>query len=174
MGRNRKKRTSGNPGLAKKKSTSPEPDKGSDAESNDRQLDLPGVQATLAYQERSFAGPWPPPETMQKYALIDKEFPAKIVAMADEEQRIRHEMTRRDADRMDTWVHSEMASRKLGQWLALCVSVAGLTAAGLVAILANPWAGAALGGASLGTIVTAFIYGSRAQKNSASSDEEPE
>jgi uncharacterized membrane protein len=115
----------------------------------------------IKYSEEHFSGPWPHPETLRAYQEIDPALVDKIVERASVEQQFRHEMIRRESDRVDRWFMNEAHIERRGQWFAggiACVTVVGAT---IIALYAHPWAGVTMAGGTLATIVGAFIAGRR-------------
>ena len=93
-----------------------------------------------------WAGPVPDPRTLEEFEQILPGSADRLVVMAEKEQAYRHEIGRR-----------RLAIITRGQWLGFAIGVLGLAGAVVVALSVDPWAGAALGGASLAAIVGAFL-----------------
>ena len=72
----------------------------------------------------SFEGPLPPPEILSQYERILPGMAERVIHMAEEEQRVRHEAVRNDDARKGELVNmanEEVAMKKRGQIIGLSV-----------------------------------------------------
>lgn len=122
------------------------------------------VRVTSAFS-RSFSGPLPPPEILQRYDEIETGFANRIVTLAEKEQSHRH-------DTEGTALASSIASEKRGQYLAfiLCAMIV----IGSIYLIAD---GAAISGLLLaGSTLTglAYIFISGRNRSEAQTERENE
>lgn len=90
----------------------------------------------------SYSGPLPPAREMQALAMIDPDFPERLIRMAEKEQDFRH--------------HYNMALGIRVQYLTVAVAFGGLTASVLIAFSGSTLASSAV---AVSTIVTAALAG---------------
>lgn len=105
---------------------------------------------------QSFSGPIPPASEMAKYKIVMKDFPSRILAMAEKEQE--NDMVR--FQRFDAY-------KKRGQFFALLVVFWAFGLHAFLAYINHPIIGLTVSGTALISVVCAFIYGTRKDKKSS-------
>ncbi|MFC5920876.1 DUF2335 domain-containing protein [Neisseria weixii] len=108
---------------------------------------------------RHHMGPLPDPDDMARYGSIIPNGAERIMQMAEKEQSARLQMEEKEQQERFSYLKQEQAIKKRGQWFA-CFSVIVFAAISVYLIYSgSPTAGALLMGASLATVVLAFIAG---------------
>lgn len=111
------------------------------------------VQQQIKIQGASFQGPLPHPNDFAQYDTVLPGAAERILAMTEKQashrQNIEYMVLRSDGRR--AWV---------GTVFAFLLGLVGLTVSGYVIVQGHDWAGAGMGGATLTSMVTSFIYGS--------------
>jgi uncharacterized membrane protein len=114
----------------------------------------------FVHRQEHFSGPIPPPTLLAHYDQITPGLASRIVAMAEAQSQHRQAIE-------SQVIAGDVRRSYLGLVFGLLIGLAGLITGGIVAVCDQPWAGVGLGGATLGTLVGAFIYGSQAKRNEA-------
>lgn len=109
----------------------------------------------------SWKGPVPPPDVLQQYNMIVPNAAERILAMAEEEARIRRDQIQKDHDSANRIKESDVekyhADVKRGQYLAALV-MGGIVAAVIVCVVTgHEKAAMALSGMGAVGIVSSFI-----------------
>lgn len=108
---------------------------------------IQGAQATqqIVARAESFAGPLPPPDLLKKYDEVLPGMAKRILAMAEEEQRIRHEAITADCQNKAALVgiaakesSGSLRSSAIGQIIGLLVSVSCIGCAMYCAVSDKP------------------------------------
>lgn len=100
-----------------------------------------------------FSGPLPPPSVLGAYESLSPGLTDRIVEMAEREQAHRHRMD-------DETVKEETKLGKRGQLFGFIIAIAGLATAVVLGWPAHQGGAAAVvGGASLASLVAAFLKG---------------
>lgn len=108
---------------------------------------------------RHHMGPLPDPEDMARYGNIIPNGAERIMQLAEKEQSARLQMEAAEQEGRFSYLKQEQAIKKRGQWFA-CFSIIVFAAISVYLIYSgSPTAGALLMGASLATVVLAFIAG---------------
>lgn len=121
-----------------------------------------GSSVLVQQQVSHFSGPLPPPELMLAYKDIQADFPERIFAMAERENRHRHEQERLavEADIKDG--AAQRRETLCGQIFGFLIAIIAITGAVTIIIITPNSAGATvasvLGGGTLVSLVYAFHY----------------
>ena len=108
---------------------------------------------------RHHQGPLPTPEDMVSYNNIIPNGAERIMQMAEKEQSARLQFETKDQEERFEYLKQEQNIKKRGQWFA-CLSIIVFASISVYLIYSgSPTAGALLMGASLATVVLAFIAG---------------
>lgn len=109
------------------------------------------------FQMMVHSGPLPTPDDLAGYEQALPGAAKTIMAMAEDEQRHRHELNRREQDRQDHALDLASRSTRLGQWIAAWLFTI-LVAGGVTGMLTHNQVGgfALLGTGLVGHIVNAF------------------
>ena len=125
----------------------------------------PDTPRTLVQQEHMsqtiVTGPIPPPETLQGYAQIDRDFPKRIIKMAEDEQTHRHSMEQEALDAQIENLKRDRLEARFGQVFALAIGLVAIGGGVLAAIQGAQWSGSIIGGGGVIGLVSVFIYGRR-------------
>ena len=105
----------------------------------------------------AYSGPLPPPEMLQAYEAIAPGFANRIIAMAETQSNHRMELER------TILPHREKLPGR-GQIFAFILGLFGLACGAYCAVNGQPWAGVGIGGATLGGLVSAFLYSKTQQE----------
>ena len=127
--------------------------------------------ASLAMVRTEFSGPLPHPSLLAGYEQVLPGLADRIVRMAESEQK--HDLEMRDralsADIAD--MKAGRAEARIGQVFGLTIGLAGLSAASFLAINGEGIVGATIGGATIVTLVIAFIKGRQDAKAEREAEE---
>ena len=118
----------------------------------------------------SFIGPLPPPTILKQYDEIAPGLADRIVRMAETEADHRRQIENRALNADIGLAEKEYTERRIGQFLGFGIGVAALVTGAYVATHGQPWAGGFIGTGGVIGLVTAFIYGRRAEKAADSSE----
>lgn len=119
-----------------------------------------GVVQTTAWQ-----GPIPPPDALHAYKMMVPDAPERILAMAEEEARVRRDQMQKDHDSENRAKEADIGKYhddvRRGQIFAFLILLA--VVGGVIALALNGHDGAAiaLGGIGAAGIVSGFIWGRR-------------
>ena len=126
----------------------------------------PGEQVVVTEvreETRTFSGPLPHPEILQKYNEVIPGGADRIFKMAEEEALHRRAQER---DIVRGGIDDDKAratERRLGQIFGLVIGLAAIGGGAYTASVGQPWAGSFIGGAGVGGLVLAFVLGSKRQ-----------
>jgi uncharacterized membrane protein len=109
-------------------------------------------------QSSMYSGPIPPPEVLAKYNEIVQGAAERILKMAENQQNHRIELEKHV-------IKSQQRQSSIGQLFAIIIGIVGLFAGTYAVLQGHDIAGAALGGATLVSLVTAFLKGRSSQKD---------
>jgi uncharacterized membrane protein len=110
-------------------------------------------RAEVKVKGTAYQGPIPPPADLERYNAILPGAAERILAMAERQANHRQSLEKKVLD-------SDAFHALLGIICALIIALVGLGVAGYIIINGHDWAGAIIGGATLASMVSAFIYGS--------------
>jgi len=105
----------------------------------------------------AYSGPLPPPDQLGAYQNIDREFPGRIMAMAEKEQSHRHAME-------DRALQSTASFERLGQLCTLLISGAVIAIGALIALKAHAVAGSIVAAVPLASLAAQLISGRRIKR----------
>lgn len=105
----------------------------------------------------SFSGPLPPPATLQRYSEVIDNGAERIFQMAERNQAHRHELEQ-------AAIRSEIRTAERGVVWGGVIALAGLACAGFLGWMGHEGAAGIVGGGTLATMVTAFVYGTRSRR----------
>jgi uncharacterized membrane protein len=103
------------------------------------------------------SGPLPPPELLENYERVVSGSAERILVMAENQSAHRQQLESR-------YLSAETRNSLLGIIFALLLGITGLSVSGICVYVGQGWPGAALGGATLVSLVGTFIYGTRQRR----------
>lgn len=89
--------------------------------------------------QTTISGPLPPPDVLQKYGSINPSFPERIVAMAEKEQNIVHDLRKETVELNKLTFKQQAESLKRGQLCALSLALLALSATVYLGINGHDW-----------------------------------
>ena len=115
---------------------------------------------------QSFEGPLPPPSYLRQY---DEALPGaadRIFILAESQSKHRMEIEKKllDADISDAVKGRQ--ERRLGQWLGFGICLVAIISGAIISVLGQATAGVLIGAVGLTPLVSTFITGRRADKDS--------
>ncbi len=116
--------------------------------------DNPATPRHLTQQITQYQGPIPRAEDLRAYELVVPGLADRIVHMAESETLHRHEME-------TVTVQSTFRERARGQRYGLAIGIVGVLAGAACVLTGHDWAGAGIGGGTVVSLVSAFVYGRR-------------
>ena len=120
---------------------------------------LSQVSVTFYQREVSVrSGPLPAPEELAAYNQIIPEGADRIMKMAEHQSAHRISLE-------TTIVNSQQKQSFCGQVFGLIIGLSGLGLATFAAIHKQPWFGSIIGGSTLVSLVSVFVYARRGQKD---------
>jgi len=119
-------------------------------------------ETRIIRQTATFTGPVPPPNILNGYNAVVPGAAERIIAMAERQQKHDHETQR-------LIIKSHHRDYKRGQYCAVGVSISVVIVGGVVAVMGQPAAGAAIGAIALGPVISAFVHH---QRNDSSDNDE--
>lgn len=145
------------------KPTDPRPDKSlmprdkDDVFVRDPPYISPQRECQVTCTAESFSGPLPPPNVLREYNSILPGLANRIVAMAEAQSSHRQ--------RLEQVVINSDCRRSWGGLVSgLIVALFGLAASAYVISQGHDWAGVAIGGATLASMVGSFLWGTHSRK----------
>jgi len=118
------------------------------------------------FSQESHAGPLPHPEILRQYEAIHTGTAERLIKTFEDETLHRRDIVQQAADSQTLRDRSDERIQSKGQLFALIITLAGMTGSVLIGIYGSPWAGSALGGVTLVSIVTAFLTGGSKKQHS--------
>lgn len=125
----------------------------------------------VAVQAKAFSGPIPDPEYLKAYAEIDPSIADRIVAMAEKEQAHRHALENQQVDLHKAEQLYHFKEGRLGQVLALLVTILFVGATVFLAYNGKGTVAAVLGSATMLGLVSVFIAGRYKRENKQQNSE---
>lgn len=110
------------------------------------------VHREFHLQKAEFSGPLPPPQILEKYETVLPGAAERVFAMAEKQAVHRQALEKKVID-------SDALQALVGTVFGLVIGLFGLGSAVYCIILGHDWAGVGIGGATLVSMVSAFIYG---------------
>lgn len=110
-------------------------------------------------------GPLPNPEILDRYEQILTGAADRIMAMAEDEAKHRHEMEKRSLEADINGMNADILDTKRGQWFGLIIGLTAIISGSIVSIYGSPWAGGFIGASGVAGLVTAFIKGRSQNEN---------
>ena len=123
------------------------------------------ISHELSFSESIWMGPIPPPEILAGYEKALNGAADRILAMAETQQKHRHEMESKVLD-------SHIARSQQGLWCGLVVAIGGLSVSAFSIYWGYSTAGVLLGSGTLASLVGVFVYGKREQKEELNAKKE--
>lgn len=111
------------------------------------------IRAQMAFH----SGPLPPPEILENYERVVPGSAERILVMAENQSAHRQKLESR-------YLSAETRNSLLGIIFALLLGITGLSISELCIYAGQGWPGAALGGATLVSLVGTFIYGTQQRR----------
>ena len=132
------------------------------------EIEAPGILSKLPREDRakllhivtsqrlmkSHRGPLPPPEDIALYNKHITNGADRIMSMAEKQSDHRREMER-------PLVTCQTGQSTRGQIFGLLIGLFGITAGSIVALLGHDWVGGGIAGATVVSLVYAFVTGQR-------------
>ncbi|MCF8092861.1 MAG: DUF2335 domain-containing protein [Desulfotignum sp.] len=128
------------------------------------------ANGTLMAVGQQFSGPIPPPDILEKYENILPGAMDRIIAMAENESKHRHEMKKTVVAAEIKAMESEAKDTRRGQYCGLIIGVTALISGAYAAVNGAPIAGGLIGTGGVLGLVSAFIGGRYASKPSKPSN----
>ena len=113
--------------------------------------------AQIMVEQRIRSGPLPAPEELAAYSQIIPNGADRIMKMAEEQATHRIALEKKV-------VGSQQTQAFCGQIFGLVVGLTGLGLATYAAVHGQPWFGSVIGGTTLVSLVSVFVYSQRRQK----------
>jgi uncharacterized membrane protein len=114
----------------------------------------------VAVQQHSaefFSGPLPHPDILKKFNEVVPGSAERIIKMAEDQSAHRKELEKKV-------IASDIYRSKWGQILGFIIAIMGLAVSAAVAIYGSAIAGGIIGVGTLASLVSVFMYGSKAKK----------
>ena len=111
---------------------------------------------TVVQESFALSGPLPPPEILRKFDEVVPGSAERIIKMAEGQFAHRTELERKVID-------SDIVTSKRGQILGFVIAIVGLICSMVISIFGNKIAGALIGVGTLASLVSVFMYGSKAR-----------
>lgn len=122
-------------------------------------------QVFNALVSRQHSGPLPSPSDIAQYDKYIPDGAERIMSMAEKEQEFRHTITTNSLEQARRANHR-------GQTFGFLIAVLALSISAAVTLFGFPWVGGVIGGTTVVSLVTAFIYGKSRSDSESVSDEE--
>ena len=123
------------------------------------------------HQIQAFFGPLPPPDVLERYEQLAPGFAERILAMAENEQKHRHQ---RETEALQQEIANHQARNKevkRGQWFGFTIGLTALSIGAWLTKSGNPWPGGFIGTGGVIGLVAVFLFSHKQQKTPTS--EEP-
>lgn len=122
---------------------------------------------TIAHHiEQRFSGPLPPPKILEQYERVLPGSAERILKMAEKEQGHRHSVEKTETDGI-------FGLQRRGQLFGFLIAISAFLIGGILVYLGHDWVGGILMGATVVSLVTVFVVGSR-KKQEQEDDEADE
>lgn len=117
------------------------------------------LQESILMQRMTVSGPLPPPQVLQQYGEVLPDAPERIVTMAENEQKHRHQVE-------SNALQGQIALDRRGQRFGLTIGLSALGVALFLGLNDQELAASIIGGIDLVALVGVFVYGriSRGEK----------
>ena len=119
----------------------------------DRDLEATTSESKIVLEHSSFSGPLPPPSILMAYKQIDENAVGIIFEAFQRQMNHRLEIER-----------GKLKNERLGLIFAFVVAIVGLIVTGYLGYVGASWTAAVLGVIDIGSLVYAFIYGSKVKR----------
>ena len=106
---------------------------------------------------QTFSGPLPPPSALKEFDLIVPGAAERIIKMAEGQFVHRTEIEKRV-------IESDISRSKWGQILGFMIAIFGLLVSLVTILRGQEIAGSIIGGGTLVSLVSVFMYGTRSRK----------
>lgn len=106
---------------------------------------------------QTFSGPLPPPSVLKEFDLIVPGAAERIIKMAEGQFVHRTEIEKRV-------IESDISRSKWGQILGFMIAIFGLLVSLVTILRGQEIAGSIIGGGTLVSLVSVFMYGTRSRK----------
>ena len=106
--------------------------------------------AAIAVQFKSFSGPIADPEAMAAYKQIQRDFPDRILKMAELEQIHRHNVDNQK-------VKSDIYRSTIGLWLGFAIAVFIVSCGTILVFNGHDWAGGIITSTTTVSIIALFV-----------------
>ncbi len=118
---------------------------------------VPQGSGHLVQVQEGFSGPLPLPAHLEKYEEVLPGAAERIMTMAEAQSEHRRGLESKSID-------SDIHNSKLGLWFGFLIGVSGLAGGGFLMYAGKLIEGGLLGGGTLASLVSVFIYGSRQRR----------
>lgn len=112
-----------------------------------------------------FSGPLPPPTVLERYNQIVPGAAERIITMAENQSAHRIQLEK-------SVISSDIHNSKRGQLFGFIIAVLGITFSFILVIKGYQIVGTILGGATLISLVSVFVYGTTSRKNERKAKDE--
>jgi uncharacterized membrane protein len=102
-------------------------------------------------EQTLWSGPLPPPQTLEEFRQLVPDAPERIFRQWEEESNHRRKYE-------DTALKASIRSDRRGQIAAAIFAVGALVLTAVCVVYNQPWIAAILGGGTIASVVTAFLY----------------
>jgi uncharacterized membrane protein len=109
-------------------------------------------------REYFYAGPLPPPEILAQYNQIIPNGAERIFSMAEKQSEHRQALEK-------TVIESGIKNSKKGLNFGLIIGLSGMAVCVICAYLKQPYPSSIIGGGTVFSLVSTFIYGSKSRKD---------
>ncbi len=118
----------------------------------------PATSVSVVHHHEQWTGPLPSPQQLQQFDEIVPGTAERIIRMAEQEGENSRQL-QRDA------LRETVAAQRRGQYLAAVIALSGMGASVWLALAGHDTVASILGGATLATIVVAFLQSVRGGKS---------
>ena len=113
--------------------------------------------SSIVRQETRFSGPIPPPQDLKHYDDIVPGAAKIIIEMADRQAKHRQELEKKV-------INSDVKNSSKGLIFGLIIGVVGMLSGVYVIYLGHVLSGTFIGGGTIASLVSTFVYGSRGRR----------
>ena len=130
----------------------------------DNSIQMPEGQVGLMIQQE-FEGPLPHPKTLAGYERIEPGTANRIICLAENEARHRHEMEHKMLDAEIAGNRKEASEVFIGQLFGFVIAISTIVGGVYTAVNGAEWPGAVIGSTGVTGLVSVFVLGRKSSKN---------
>ncbi|HXN07358.1 MAG TPA: DUF2335 domain-containing protein [Nitrospiria bacterium] len=123
------------------------------------------VPIQIQKTESSFSGPLPHPDILLKYGQINKDFPERIMKMAELENEHRRNQENKSNNADIEGFKAFQSEIRLGQIFAFIIGIFTIFCGAYTATHGSQWAGGFIGTGGVIGLVSVFIFGRNPPKS---------